>query len=406
MLRAACLVAILAGPALAGGENLVVNSVLDLPDADLQDGMCDADLEADGQQITLRAAIMHSNVIAGPDTIQLPGGLYKLTIKGHDEDGGATGDLDITDDVTITGDGTLTTFVVGKKAKDRVFDIFPGADVTMESFTVRSGRAPTKDIDDQRGGGLRNNGDLTLLSMLVTKCRTGDADGGGISHEDGILTVVASIISRNKSGDDGGGVDISSAESSFTSVSFVKNKAKGDGGGLECSPSVAALENCTFSGNKAKGSGGALSINDGADVTLVNCTLAKNKAKAGGSGIAEDPADAVDSIALANCIVSNKKTTNYLGDGLTSLGSNLDSGTTCGFGAAGDLQDTDPRLLGLTTELDALPTHGLKPDSPCIDAGDDLQCPGADQLGQVYVDVPDVGTSVCDIGAVEFQPEP
>ncbi len=174
---------------------------------------------------------------------------------------------------------------------------------------------------------------------------------------------------------------------------------------MECSSAQADFENCTFSANKAGDEGGALKIDEGSVVTLLNCTLAKNKAKEG-SGIFEQLDDLVaDSIELANCIVSNKKTTNYSGDGLTSLGANLDSGTTCGFGAAGDLEDSDPRLLKLANEPGVLPTHGLKPDSPCIDAGDDLQCPATDQLGQTRVDVPDVGTSICDIGAVEFQPE-
>jgi hypothetical protein len=45
----------------------------------------------------------------------------------------------------------------------------------------------------------------------------------------------------------------------------------------------------------------------------------------------------------------------------------------------------------------------LLPTSQAIDAGNDAVCPRRDQLGQRRVDIPDMGTSHCDIGAVEFQ---
>ncbi len=406
MLRASCLVAVLAAPALAGGGILTVNSTLDLPDADVFDGVPDADLVEPGEQITLRAAIMQANFSKGADTIELPAGLYKLDIQGFDEDAGATGDLDVTDDLTISGEGPLATIVDGKQARDRVFDVVGGTLVTFEDFTIARGAAPTKNVDDQRGGGIRNEGDLTLRGMVIARCRTGDADAGGLSHSDGALLVEDSVFLKNKSKDDGAGVDMSSGNGVFTRVSFVKNKAKGAGGALETSPATAAFESCTFSANKSGAGGGALSIKNGSSVTLLNCTLAKNKAKVG-SGLLETPDDVLsNTIELANCIVANKATTNYAGDGLTSLGGNLDSGTTCGFGAAGDIEGQDPRLEKLSAVPGELPVHRLKSDSPCIDAADDGTCPATDQLGQARVDVPGVGTTVCDSGSMEFQPEP
>ncbi len=403
LLPVSCLLALLAPAALAG-TGLTVNSLLDLPDADVKDGVCDADPETPGQQITLRAAVMFANTVAGADTITLPAGTYKLTLQGHDEEGSATGDLDVNGDLTITGEGATTTIVDGKKAKDRVFDVVEGVSVTFEGFTIQRGAAPTKDIDDQRGGGIRNAGDLTLRAMVLTKCKTGDADAGGLSHGTGTLVVEDSVISKNRSKDDGGGVDVQSGGATFTRVSLVKNKAGGNGGGLECSPADVAFENCTFSGNTSGAGGGALSIKNGSTVALVNCTLRKNASKVG-SGLFEDPGFP-SSIELGNCIVANKAATNFSGVSLTSLGGNLDSGSTCAFAAAGDLSDTDPRLSKLLAVEGQLPVHPLKPDSPCIDTADDAQCPATDQLGQAHVDVPDVGTSVCDRGAAEFQPEP
>jgi len=407
MLRALpslAVVALLAGPAFAGGLTLTVNSELDLPDADAKDGVCDADLEVEGQQITLRAAINHANLVPGPDTIELPPGVYKLTIKGAHEDGGGTGDLDINDDLLIEGEDLEFTIVDGKKCKDRVFEVAKGVAAQLAGFTIRNGKAPTDEEDDEEGGGIESEGDLTLQNMLVTKCKTGVADGGGLAQSGGSVLIEDCIFTKNKAKDDGAGADIANSEATLTRVSFTKNKAKGTGGGLEVSPAEATVTNCTFSANSATAGGGALSVKEGSAITLTNCTLAKNKSKIG-SGIFEQVDEKLeDVIELANCIVSNKATTNYDGDGLTSLGGNLDTGTTCGFSLGNDQNEADARLQKLSN-TDEPPVLRLKPDSPCIDAADDKLAPATDQLGQARVDVPDVGTSIADIGSMEFVPE-
>ena len=55
---------------------------------------------------TLRAAITVANANPGPDEIDLDPtlGTYTITIAGIAEDANDTGDLDITDDLTINGD--------------------------------------------------------------------------------------------------------------------------------------------------------------------------------------------------------------------------------------------------------------------------------------------------------------
>ena len=45
--------------------------------------------------------------------IDLPIGNYTLSISGSGEDAAFTGDLDITDDLTITGAGWATTIIDG-----------------------------------------------------------------------------------------------------------------------------------------------------------------------------------------------------------------------------------------------------------------------------------------------------
>ena len=59
----------------------------------------------------------------------LPAGTYTLTRAGTNEDAAATGDLDITQNLTITGAGAATTIIDGNQL-DRVFQNH-GATVTI-----------------------------------------------------------------------------------------------------------------------------------------------------------------------------------------------------------------------------------------------------------------------------------
>ena len=81
----------------ASAAPFLVNATADAVDKDPGDGLC----AATGGKCTLRAAIQETNALAGADTISLPAGTYLLTIAGSGEDAGASGDLDITDHLTI-----------------------------------------------------------------------------------------------------------------------------------------------------------------------------------------------------------------------------------------------------------------------------------------------------------------
>src|SRR5215470_2926026 len=102
----------------AEAKHFNVNSTQDAVDVDPGDGIC---ATATGK-CTLRAAIQEANALPGPDEIFVPGAVYTLTIPGAAEDCGATGDLDITDDLTIQGAGAQATIVDGGRL-DRVFQV-------------------------------------------------------------------------------------------------------------------------------------------------------------------------------------------------------------------------------------------------------------------------------------------
>ena len=84
-----------------------VNSVIDAVDSNPGEGICG---DGDGN-CTLRAAIMEANALAGAQTIIVPAGTYALSISRFGEDEAATGDLDITDELTIIGAGADSTII-------------------------------------------------------------------------------------------------------------------------------------------------------------------------------------------------------------------------------------------------------------------------------------------------------
>ena len=155
-------------PQLESFENRVVlstfqvNTTLDTVAVDLHTGK-----DATGH-VSLRSAIMAADASAGSNTIKLPNGTYKLTIAGASEDASATGDLDISGNLTIKGSSSRKTIIDGNNL-DRVIQIKKGNVTISGIVTIQHGMATT-------GGGLLNSGgQVTLASVVVTQNRATDA---------------------------------------------------------------------------------------------------------------------------------------------------------------------------------------------------------------------------------------
>jgi CSLREA domain-containing protein len=205
------------GPlSVAHAAGFLVNSHADAGDARPGDGICATSIFFP-RICTLRAAIQEANAHPGSDIITLPAGVYALTLGGANEDAAASGDLDITEPdpggpgLVIQGAGAETTIVSGG-ALDRVIDIRPGAVATLSGLTIQKGSAPD-------GGGLRDDGTVTLNNSTVT-ANTATRSGGGIVS-DGNLAVLNSTIFGNGAAY-GGGIS-TSASMSVLSVSCGSN---------------------------------------------------------------------------------------------------------------------------------------------------------------------------------------
>ena len=165
-----------------------------------------------GVDCSLREAIIAANAAPGADTIILPAGIYTLAIAGAGDNVAATGDLDITDDLTLTGDGAATTIIDGGTL-DRVLDILAGSTVEISGVTVRNGTA------SPFGGGILNEAGSTLtLTAVAVSGNTSSSSGGGISNlSTASLTLNNSTISGNV-GISGGGISNNGSTASLTNA--------------------------------------------------------------------------------------------------------------------------------------------------------------------------------------------
>ncbi len=367
----------------------VVDTTADTADAVPGDGIC-AD---SGGACSLRAAIQEANALAGDDIIELGAATYVLSGAAGD-DLALSGDLDITGNLTLNGAGTASTIIDGGGV-DRVLDIDPsgaGVSVTIANLTVRNGNAP-----GEAGGGIRNRGTLSLSNVTLAANSSG-INGGGLLNL-GTLTLTNTTVSGNTANADGGGIYNGGGSTLTITASTLSgnsaNSAGRNGGGLfNASGALATLTNVTVSGDSANNGGGGV-FNSGGTATLTNVTLGDNGATLGG-GIF----NAAGTATLTNTLVAGSAGGNC-GGVITSGGNNLDDGSTCAFGAAGDISNRNPLLGVLANNGGATQTRALSAGSPAIDAGRNAACPATDQRG---VARPFPAGGICDIGAFEFRP--
>lgn len=239
---------------------------------DTADGICNA------ADCSLREAVRQANACPGPQTIQLPAGAYRLTHLGAGEDAALTGDLDITDDLTILGEGAPS---IHGEDDDRTIEIFSPATVVIDSVILTDGAA-------SEGSAVYNRGDLTLRNSLVNNNVAVVPPGGGtvtgaLANE-GTLTLVDTQVFDNQGGFGAGVHNLSG--SSFDMVGGVIrfNDAGSAGGGLWVSEtSTARLDNVTIEGNTAVGDGAGIA-NMGS-LEVLDSEILENDAGQHGGGL-------------------------------------------------------------------------------------------------------------------------
>lgn len=377
---------------------------------------------------------------ASGDTIGIPPGTITLT----------AGQLQVSKDLVILGadPGACASSglpwpcsIVDGNSKDRVFFI-SGAPVapslTMSAVVIQNGK-PRADggggilnfgrlalsnaivrnnnarggrTQADVGGGLCNDVGATMTLNNVTVTGNSAIGGGGIfNHVGGSATLTDVTVSGNNTQDILGGAGVYNAgTATLNRVTISGNTTGGFGGGM-ANGGVAVLTDVTVSGNTAVSAGALLSCSANAlfclftqgsvvMTTLTNVTVAGNTA----TGVPGASAGGIQilngTVRLANVIVSANTPSNC-SSSVTSLGHNLDSGATCGFGEPGDLSNTSPNLGPLQDNGGFTLTHALLAGSPAIDAGANAGCPPTDQRGVIRPQ-----GAACDIGAYESSGSP
>jgi predicted outer membrane repeat protein len=300
----------------------------------------------DGKR-SLREAITRANDLGGADVIVLSAGVFKLAIAGTGEDDNATGDLDVTDTVTIRGAGRNLSFVDGQQL-DRVFEVrgsSPGSiNVTLERMTVRNGAAGSN------GGGIQVvNANLVVRDAAVTGNRSTNSAGGISSGVGTDVKVVRTIVARNIALTNGGGMAITNTVTLRDSV-VRRNVAGADGGGIWAD--TATLSGCTVAGNDSDSVGGGIWAGS---ATLSGCTVTGNDANAQGGGIYSSTVTLTDSTVSDNEADSG-------GGGIVALStatlkrSTVSGNTTLGVG--GGINASTVTLTGSTVSGNRSNTFG------------------------------------------------
>lgn len=293
---------------------------------------------------SLREAVLAANERVGADKVVLPSRkkAYRLTIPnelGVPEDGGMTGDLDVSNDrlaIFHPGRGRAT---VGGSAglDDRLLEVFQGAPLRITKLRLTGGEAPNGTFGGgaiTAGGGLRiersvlvaneaagvggaidmsADAPLRVLRSAVTGNEAGNTAGAIRSGEgpititrsrltgniassrggamrlssNGPVSITDSTIAGNRAGDYGGGIQNDAEESlSIRDSTISGNFSALDGGGLQVGSDAftTRIFNTTISGNRTNGFGGGIYVTGAAPVILNAVTVARNRAAADDPG--------------------------------------------------------------------------------------------------------------------------
>src|SRR5262245_378838 len=256
---AASIVLLLFAPA-AMAATFNVSTYADISDP-TPDGTC--------ATCSLREAIQEANALPGPDVINLPPGKYNLDIAGSDEDQCLTGDLDVTDDVTIIGIGTTMI----ESHVGRILHVHSG-NVSITGLTLTQGDG-ANDQNSNRGGGAIHNAVGSTLTLNQCTMSTNQAQGGGGAiFNAGSLSLNGSTLTNNSAvGTSRGGAVYNLGTMSVTNCTFDENSSTDGGGAIYAAPgSILNLDNVTITGNASTGGvgGGAVKGAAGSTVNMAN----------------------------------------------------------------------------------------------------------------------------------------
>jgi PhoPQ-activated pathogenicity-related protein len=298
--------------------SFTVDNTADTVDVAPGDG---AAVDSLGQK-TLRAAVQEANARPGYDVIRLNAGIYTFNLAGRGEDSAATGDLDVTDDLTILGAGEDVT-VIDAATLDRVLEVFPGVKLSLVGVTITGGVATDEggslpagggvlatdanliltdstvagntaeeDVDSFGGAGIAVVGGSLVMDSVTVSDNTAESDpdadsvgfGGGLFAIDDAQVSISEGEFTTNTADVGGGLFFNESQGTVFGTSILENSANFNGGGIDTEFSELSLQSAAMSANFAGLAGGALS-NFGSRVEILQSNISGNSSAGVGGGI-------------------------------------------------------------------------------------------------------------------------
>ena len=226
-------------------------------------------------------------------------GTYKRTIV---IDGTVTQTADGSSESLVTiGNGTNTPniFIKGLNSQGniqrdassgnaRIFTVNSGATVSIENVSIKNG------LVNGSGGGIFNDGTLTLEKVYISDCSASSYGGGIYCSENANLTFETGTITKCFSSSSGGGYYYSGATgatgvTSFLDVIVTDNKATGNsssGGGIYvCAPGNFSMVRGEIARNTAGKNGGGVVIYSNQNLcSFKEVTMTGNSASGGEGG--------------------------------------------------------------------------------------------------------------------------
>jgi CSLREA domain-containing protein len=269
--------------------------------SDTADGTCNADC-------SLREAILAAN--SGGGAVQIPAGVYRLSIPRLPRNDNAAGDgtngnLVVNAAMTVTGAGKDATIIDARPSIeaagiDRVLSITNLGNLTISGVTITGGLTG----GFGQGGGILNLGGRFSITDATVIDNTGTFGGGGIATTNaglaGVSTITRCEIAENVGGlavggGQGGGIlNIQSSLDVFDSTIRDNTALNTTGGGImnidgasrPNPPAILRVIRSTIVGNIAgdparvslnEGVGGGIH-NSGGRLTVTNSTVTDNEA--------------------------------------------------------------------------------------------------------------------------------
>ncbi len=298
--------------------------------------------------------------------------------------------------VAITGPGTALLTVSGGNTV-QVFFVGSGVTASISNLTIANGNP--NNVASGDGGGIRNDGTLTVTNTTLSSNSAGGDGGGGIFNA-GMLTMTNTTLSSNTATGvfgDGGGI-FNKGTLTVTNCILSSNTATAGGGGIYNSGGMVTVTNSTFSGNSAPdgGNGGGINNDTNGTINLINSTLSGNTAGYGGGiyinsgtvtvtnstlsgnsavlfsasgGYGGGIENGNGTLTLTNSTLTGNSASSYDGGGIETFGtSNLTNTIVAGNTAArngpdinGAVMTTDHNLIGSTSGSTGI-TNGMHGD--------------------------------------------